>query len=276
MKNFCLEDFKNFERVEGYVVCPTGDYSGIEHFPDIGSYVFDPFCHFGDECDFGSTSNNVHYNFGTGCRFRDWCKFAKMLEFRSCCVFGEENQFDIITVFGDNCTFFDDCEFKGLTRFGEGCEFHRCQQFGSGILFGDSCTFERGERPTNAEAVRMRNYQAASDNKERIDALVEYILAVGKLQDDIVSANLLCNALTVLDNTDNPALKLMYFLNNTGGQGREIVNEFIKINAPTKAGTILNLDIAIWFLNEYFPEKSKLWDITYSVRAAVAECAFRH
>ena len=32
------------ERVEGYVVCPTGDYSGIEHFPDIGSYVFDPVC----------------------------------------------------------------------------------------------------------------------------------------------------------------------------------------------------------------------------------------
>lgn len=66
-------------------------------------------------------------------------------------------------------------------------------------------------------------------------------------------------------------INLSRLLQNSGGQGREIVNEFAKIGAPTEAEAKENTDIATWFLNDYFPERSKVYENTSGVRSQVSK-----
>jgi hypothetical protein len=66
-------------------------------------------------------------------------------------------------------------------------------------------------------------------------------------------------------------INLSRLLQNSGGQGRELVNEFTKIGAPTEAEAKENSDIATWFLNDYFPERSKVYENTSGVRSQVSK-----
>lgn len=66
-------------------------------------------------------------------------------------------------------------------------------------------------------------------------------------------------------------INLSRLLQNAGGQGREMVNEFAKISSPTEAEAKENADIATWFLNDYFPERSKNYENTSGVRSQVAK-----
>ena len=63
MKKYTIEDFDKFERVGGYIVCPSGDYTAIKDFPE--------FCSFGERCIFGERCS-----FGAGCSFGAWCSFG--------------------------------------------------------------------------------------------------------------------------------------------------------------------------------------------------------
>lgn len=42
MKQYTIEDFENFERVDGRITCPTGDYTAVKEFPER--------CSFGERC----------------------------------------------------------------------------------------------------------------------------------------------------------------------------------------------------------------------------------
>lgn len=64
---------------------------------------------------------------------------------------------------------------------------------------------------------------------------------------------------------------LSRLLQNSGGQGRELVNNFSKINADSESEAAENKDIAQWFLNDYFPERSKVYENTSGVRSQVAK-----
>lgn len=56
MKKYTIEDFDKFEIIDGYINCPSGDYSSIKKFPEK--------CSFGDGCSFGERCR-----FGAGCSF---------------------------------------------------------------------------------------------------------------------------------------------------------------------------------------------------------------
>ena len=58
MKKYTLEDFKNFEEIDGRIICPTGDYTEINQSP--------PFCSFGEGCSFG-----------------EWCSFGERCSFEA-------------------------------------------------------------------------------------------------------------------------------------------------------------------------------------------------
>lgn len=74
MKKYTIEDFDKFERVGGYIVCPSGDYTAIKDFPK--------FCRFGNGCIFGERCS-----FGAGCSFGAWCSFGEWFEFGELCSF---------------------------------------------------------------------------------------------------------------------------------------------------------------------------------------------
>lgn len=60
-------------------------------------------------------------------------------------------------------------------------------------------------------------------------------------------------------------------LQNNGGQGRELVQRFSKIPGATEDEGKENADIASWFLNEYFAEKSKVYENSSGIRAQVTK-----
>lgn len=60
-------------------------------------------------------------------------------------------------------------------------------------------------------------------------------------------------------------------LQNNGGQGRALVQKFSKIPAATPDEGKENADIASWFLNEYFAEKSKVYENSSGIRAQVTK-----
>jgi hypothetical protein len=60
-------------------------------------------------------------------------------------------------------------------------------------------------------------------------------------------------------------------LQNNGGQGRELVQKFSKIMSATPDEAKENADIASWFLNEYFAEKSKVYENSSGIRAQVTK-----
>ena len=57
-------------------------------------------------------------------------------------------------------------------------------------------------------------------------------------------------------------IRLSQLLQNSGGQGRDLVNAFSKVSAATDSEAKENADITSWFLNDYFPERSKVYENT--------------
>lgn len=66
-------------------------------------------------------------------------------------------------------------------------------------------------------------------------------------------------------------INLSTLLQNTAGKGRSMVQDFVKIAAKTKEEAKENTDIASWFLNDYFAERSKTYENTSGVRSQVAK-----
>lgn len=60
-------------------------------------------------------------------------------------------------------------------------------------------------------------------------------------------------------------------LQNTNGMGRDWVNKFSGIHTSSDSEAAENQDIAAWFLNEYFPERSKVYENTSGVRSQVSK-----
>jgi len=60
-------------------------------------------------------------------------------------------------------------------------------------------------------------------------------------------------------------------LQNNGGQGRELVQKFSKLPGATQDEAKENSDIASWFLNEYFAERSKVYENSSGIRAQVTK-----
>ena len=66
-------------------------------------------------------------------------------------------------------------------------------------------------------------------------------------------------------------IRLSHLLQNSGGQGRDLVNAFSKISAAIDSEAKENADITSWFLNDYFPERSKIYENTAGLRSQVAK-----
>lgn len=66
-------------------------------------------------------------------------------------------------------------------------------------------------------------------------------------------------------------INLSRLFQNSAGQGREMVNKFSRIQSQTESEASENKDIAAWFLNDYFPERSKVYENTSGVRSQVAK-----
>ena len=66
-------------------------------------------------------------------------------------------------------------------------------------------------------------------------------------------------------------ISLSTLLQNTAGKGRGFVQKFSQINAKTQEEAKENTDIASWFLNDYFAEKSKTYENTSGVRSQVSK-----
>ena len=85
MKKYSAEDLKTFEVVNGFIICPTGDYTEIEQFPRCCSFgvgcSFGKWCSFGERCSFGENCR-----FGVGCH----CEFGGFYHVISCGGFGSE------------------------------------------------------------------------------------------------------------------------------------------------------------------------------------------
>lgn len=60
-------------------------------------------------------------------------------------------------------------------------------------------------------------------------------------------------------------------LQNNGGQGREMVQKFSRIHSATPDEAKENADIASWFLNEYFAERSKVYENSSGIRSQVSK-----
>jgi len=60
-------------------------------------------------------------------------------------------------------------------------------------------------------------------------------------------------------------------LQNNNGQGRELVQKFSRIQSATPDEAKENADIASWFLNEYFAERSKIYENSSGIRSQVAK-----
>ena len=91
---------------------------------------------------------------------------------------------------------------------------------------------------------------------------------------------LMRNAIKVLKRLDQSCgiegkyatlINLSRLLQNSGGQGREMVNKFSQIPSHTDSEAKENSDIATWFLNDYFPERSKVYENTSGIRSQVAK-----
>lgn len=71
MRKYTISDLDAFEREEqGWLICPSGDYTKIKEFPEK--------CSFGKGCNFRRRSNfGAMCGFGDGCIFGEMCNFGK-------------------------------------------------------------------------------------------------------------------------------------------------------------------------------------------------------
>lgn len=60
-------------------------------------------------------------------------------------------------------------------------------------------------------------------------------------------------------------------LQNPGQKGRELVNKFAALQKPSDAEKKENADIASWFINEYYAERSKVYENSSGIRAQVSK-----
>ena len=74
-----------------------------------------------------------------------------------------------------------------------------------------------------------------------------------------------------IDGKNATLINLSRLLQNSGGQGRDIIQRFSKIAARTDSEAKENADISSWFLNDYFVERSKIYENTSGVRSQVAK-----
>ena len=146
MKKYTLEDLKTFERINEYLVCPTGDYSEIKAFPSDDLYSFGAFSIFGSDTDFGYSADfePCKVYFGHMCGFGDRCKFVSETSFADSCIFGDNCQFGLSSRFESYCKFGQGCIFDGWDNFGDMCQFGKHCQFGDCTSFGNNCSFEEG------------------------------------------------------------------------------------------------------------------------------------
>jgi type IV secretory pathway TraG/TraD family ATPase VirD4 len=89
-----------------------------------------------------------------------------------------------------------------------------------------------------------------------------------------MNENLIRNALKVLKRTmgnDATFIDLYTLIANPGGAGRKMVMGFSRMNAETAEIAKENSDIAQYFLNDYFNEKSKTYEHCSAVRTQVGK-----
>lgn len=95
-----------------------------------------------------------------------------------------------------------------------------------------------------------------------------------------LNETLIRNALKVLIRLDKACgvmgkyanlINLSRLLQNSGGAGRDLVQQLAKVNSPTPEEAKENLDIISWFMNDYFAERSKTYENTSGVRSQVAK-----
>lgn len=130
MKKYTEKDLEAFERDEqGWLICPSGDYTAIRTFP--GKCTFGAFSRFGEGSNFGEKCS-----FSCGCSFGAESRFGEKCSFSYACRFGAE------ICFGDQCTFGKECSFGERCAFGEGGRFGAWSSFGEWCRFGEGCSHE--------------------------------------------------------------------------------------------------------------------------------------
>ena len=119
------------------------------------------------------------------------------------------------------------------------------------------------------------------------DAVLEELLAAFRDQMadlppyiQTVSEMTLSNAIKVLKRLDleegvdgkyASLMNLDILLRNSGQKGRIMVQKFCQLNSKTADDAQKNAEIAAWFVNDYFAERSKLFDNCTCLRAQVAK-----
>lgn len=83
LKKYTQEEFDAFPVVDGWKMCPTGDYSLIKSFGNG--------CNFSEWCSFGK-----------GCSFGKWCRFSERCSFGNGCIceFGKFQKLATVGGFG--------------------------------------------------------------------------------------------------------------------------------------------------------------------------------
>lgn len=112
-----------------------------------------------------------------------------------------------------------------------------------------------------ATTFRMLNPNSPQYFLDQDEQLIRYAVKVLKRLD----------ASEGVDGKWSTFINLGRLLQNSGSQGREIINRFRTIAAPTEDEGKENFDIAAWFLNDYFAERSKVYQDTSELRSQVAK-----
>ena len=95
LKKYTQEEFDAFPVVDGWKLCPSGDYSLIKAFGER--------CSFGEGCSFGRRcSFSERCSFGEGCSFGGWCSFGERCSFDEGCIceFGKFQKLATVGGFG--------------------------------------------------------------------------------------------------------------------------------------------------------------------------------
>lgn len=79
------------------------------------------------------------------------------------------------------------------------------------------------------------------------------------------------NPLTGISERPATLITLSDILHNANNKGREMVNELCRIPTLTDAEKKQNEDVRDWFLNEYFADRSKIYENTGGVRTQVSK-----
>lgn len=74
-----------------------------------------------------------------------------------------------------------------------------------------------------------------------------------------------------IDGKNATFINMSRLLQNNGGFGREIVQRFSRIPSSSPDEAKENADIASWYLNEYFAEKSKLYENSSNIRTQISK-----